>query len=322
MTNKEFYSQVQKDIVNYLPESLKDVTAELITVTKHNDTKQTGLKLIQENEKSSPLLYLEPYFERFEQGNSMESIMKDLAEAYQHTRETTIPMPEMDYDKIKERLAVQLVSIDHNKERLKDLLYKPLGNGFAFTYSIIQNVISGTDARLYITREMAANHHYDLKALSNDALTATAKRSPAIFADMESIMEEMTGQRERDSLPELTDELTFAESGEPMFVLSNPERVHGATCLYYPDAQEQIAKALGDSFYVLPSSVHEQIIVPEGKALSPEDLTQMVREVNDSQLSPDELLSYDVLHYDKDTKDLTIAGAKEKNLGTKDMEVR
>ncbi|MCP1110898.1 DUF5688 family protein [Ohessyouella blattaphilus] len=322
MTNQEFYSQVKENILSHLPDNLKNVNAELVTVTKHNDTKQVGLKLIQEGEKASPLLYLEPYFERYENGESMESLMNDISEAYQHTRETTISTPEMDYDKIKDRLAVQLVSIDHNKERLKDLLYKPLGNGFAFTYSIIQNVISGNDARLYITRAMATNHHYDLQSLSVDALEATAKRSPAVFADMESIMEEMTGEREKDSLPELSDDLSFGDNTEPMFVLSNPERVHGATCLYYPEAQEQIARAIGDSFYVLPSSVHEQIIVPEGKALSPEDLKQMVKEVNDSQLSPDELLSYDVLHYDKNSKELTIAGAKEKSLGTKDMEVR
>ncbi|MGF7002559.1 hypothetical protein M2149_000948 [Lachnospiraceae bacterium PFB1-21] len=321
MTNKEFYSQVKENILNYLPEDFSKVTPELTTVTKHNDTKQCGLKLIKDGEPSSPLLYLEPYFEQYERGDSMETVMKELASSYMQTRETTVPTPELDYEKIKDRLAVQLVSIEHNKERLKDLLYKPLGNGFAFTYSIIQNVISGTDARLYITRSMATNHHYDLKALSADALEASAKRAPAIFADMESILEEMTGQAEKDSLPVLSDELSFNTS-EPMFVLSNSERVHGATCLYYPQAQEQIAKALDDSFYVLPSSVHEQIIVPEKQALKVEELTQMVKEVNETQLAPDELLSYDVLHYDKDAKELTLAGAKEKDLGQKDMEVR
>ena len=82
-----------------------------------------------------------------------------------------------------------------------------------------------------------------------------------------------------------------------MYVLSNFSRLYGAGVILYDGVLENCAKVLGGSFYILPSSVHEVIIVPDEGQMTKENLEAMVREVNATQVEEQELLSDYVYYY-------------------------
>ena len=90
-----------------------------------------------------------------------------------------------------------------------------------------------------------------------------------------------------------------------LFVLTNPMRHFGASCLLYPGILEQIACQLGENFYLLPSSIHETMIVPEGQSPSLETLQEMVKEINETQMDVEEVLSDYVYYYNFQAKALT-----------------
>ena len=75
---------------------------------------------------------------------------------------------------------------------------------------------------------------------------------------------------------------------------------------------------IGGNFYVIPSSVHECLLVPENSRVSPEELCDMVSEVNRTVVSEDEVLSDSVYHCDAKTLELTMCN-DSKNL-SKDKE--
>lgn len=52
------------------------------------------------------------------------------------------------------------------------------------------------------------------------------------------------------------------ESGTGMYVLTNRMRSYGAACIAYPYIPGMIGETLGSDYYILPSSVHEVMIVP------------------------------------------------------------
>ena len=73
--------------------------------------------------------------------------------------------------------------------------------------------------------------------------------------------------------------------------------INGAAAILNDTARQEIAEKLGD-FYVLPSSIHEVMIVPKSTGRSLEELELMVRSVNSSEVEPDEVLSDHVYEYD------------------------
>ena len=96
---------------------------------------------------------------------------------------------------------------------------------------------------------------------------------------------------------------------EGMYVLTNEEKYLGAVCVCYPGVLERIADTFGRSFFVLPSSIHECIIVPETGEDFEGDLQEIVREVNRLYVSEEEYLSDNVYYYDRKEKVLWLGNS-------------
>lgn len=84
----------------------------------------------------------------------------------------------------------------------------------------------------------------------------------------------------------------------PMRVLTNSKRVHGAACILYPGVLDEVAQETGGSFFILPSSVHEVIILPDAGNGDGERLKEIIRMVNTTQVAPEEVLSDTLYRYD------------------------
>ncbi len=52
------------------------------------------------------------------------------------------------------------------------------------------------------------------------------------------------------------------------------------------------------NYYILPSSIHETIVVPDDGNTKRQDLEAMVKAVNQNQVAPEERLTNSVYHYD------------------------
>ena len=131
--------------------------------------------------------------------------------------------------------------------------------------------------------------HEQLKA---DALENAPEIRPAVIQGMSEVMREMMGPEafEMFGLPE--------EQEEMMYVATVPDKNSGAGVLAYQDFMDQAAEKLGGDFYILPSSIHEILLVPDNGDKAADDLRDMVREVNATQVSPEEKLTDNVYHYD------------------------
>lgn len=84
---------------------------------------------------------------------------------------------------------------------------------------------------------------------------------------------------------------------DTMYVLTNNTKVNGAAAILNDDIRQEIAEKVGD-FYMLPSSIHETLIIPKDAGMEFKELEQMVQEVNQTQVAPGERLSDHVYEYD------------------------
>lgn len=135
--------------------------------------------------------------------------------------------------------------------------------------------------------------------LNQEELDITARRNTEYqgfqTASMESIIAEVTGEPEDEIKTDCF-----------MWVLTNRKKLNGAAVMLYPEMFKKLADWTRSDLYVLPSSIHEVIAIPDGGA-DPKILKSMVGAVNSSEVSKDEFLSENVYKYIRSENRLIIA---------------
>lgn len=192
---------------------------------------------------------------------------------------------EFTYDMLKkECLAIQMIPVAGNEERLASMPHTRFFD-IAATYHF---VISMGDAMfdLSITNELLEAFGVSAKQLQEDAVENAPKRFPMQIHSVAEAIEAMPEEIEA--------------SGKEMHFVTTSIFYKGAGCLFYPDFANEVVRRVGGSFYILPSSIHELIIVKAMENASSDDLKSIVEECNadPNVIDPDEYLSDSVYYYD------------------------
>ncbi len=105
------------------------------------------------------------------------------------------------------------------------------------------------------------------------------------------------------SIKELVEDVTgITVQGEddlPMYVLTNKEKRFGATAMLYSERMKELAERFGCDPLILPSSVHEVLLLPDDHCQEYTFYRQMVSEVNRTQVEAEEVLSYNLYRYSR-----------------------
>ena len=121
---------------------------------------------------------------------------------------------------------------------------------------------------------------------------------PALVS-MDDIMSEMISGYHPDNLLEQS-KCIEENARVPMYVLSNERKSYGAASMICPGVMEKVDQLFPEGFYILPSSIHETLIIPKDGAMTPKELGEMVREVNRTEVLREEVLSDRVYEYDRE----------------------
>ena len=192
-----------------------------------------------------------------------------------------------DFDAIKEKIVYKVIHEKQNETLLKELPFVPYLD-FAIVFYILFEVDEKGTATIPVTNELVRLWETSLTEIHQIAKQNTPQLLPAVFKPMRIVIEELLGNP--------CDNIVRAD--DIMFVLTNSLRNLGAACILYDDILFHICNFLKDSFYILPSSIHEVIIIPETHAPDKDTLNDMVLEVNETQVGPEDVLSNHVYYYD------------------------
>lgn len=300
MLTQEFIEYVKAHIKEYLPPEYETAEISVHEVVKSNDRTLTGLTVLRSGENISPAVYLEPFAEQVAQGRPIEDALREIAEiqTIHHAHAPVEVSAFMDYEAIRPMLSMKLCDQAMNRDYLKDKPWTPCGD-LAVFYRILVDRNEDGIATAVITDNLMQTWGITKEQLHRDAVQAENARNPVQFYSMEELMAEMMGLAEPDNLFNQTAPLPLDFT--PMYVLTNPDRVDGAAVIARDGVPEKIAELLGSNYYVLPSSIHEVLIVPDHGNMQAKELAATVKEINETQVSPAERLSDKVQYYDRET---------------------
>lgn len=266
-------------------------------IPKNNGVFRECMALRRQKENAAPAVYVKPYFERFKKGVTLEELAGQMIKEYRDSRVEFSPefiIPK-DFETAASCICYRLVNYEKNKEMLKTMPHRQILD-LALIYYCRMEDSCGRPAAVLIHD----SHRLMWNAKEEELFARARDNTCRILPPYMGGMMQVICDTEWDNLFDSRTDGRWRE--ENMYVLTNKEKCYGAVCFLYPQALEKISSIFESSFYILPSSIHESIIVPDSGQFFPEDLQLIVQDVNGHYVSEEEILSDHVYYYDKDRK--------------------
>ena len=284
MNFNEFVNEVKDNIKLFLPKDYEN--AEVSTMECHKlNRAYTGLMVRKEGEMLTPTINLNQLYEAYkaQPGVTMETVCRKIADMVSVAPIQVDLKSILNYEDVKDKLFIRVSSAEANKEVLENAPYQ-LREDLAITYHVAVGKDQDGLSSMFIKNDLLEQYGITAEQLHEDAM----KKKNIL----------MLTPDEREMLQE-----TLQESSEmpTFFVVTNTDRIDGAGVIFYPEFMDNMGELLGNDFFILPSSIHQMLILPDDGQVDAEMLRDMVKEVNATQVAPAERLTNDVYHFD--TKD-------------------
>lgn len=294
----------QKQFTEYIIENLEIVmdrkySIKVESILKNNGVVLTGINIRETDSNLAAVVYAEPLYQAYKNGSSITQIVHRIKAQVEHGMVERSFKTEIfkDWEQVKERVVLQLVNYDKNEELLKSIPHKRY-----FDLAVIFRYYIGLKDEKMVT-SILQNHNFEEWGITVDelfdaALENSVRLLPAakgrldhMVLDSESI--EMVYELENRMLPHI-------------YVLSNTYGITGAAVLLYPEELEKMSELLQSDLIILPSSVHEVLVVEDDGHIELSVYLNMVRSVNQEDVPEEDILSDNIYVYRRGTKILEL----------------
>ena len=307
MDFEEFREKLMEDLRTDLYERTGVLhSVEANSVSKLQNAGYEGIVVRAEDSNVGVNIDAQSLFSEFENGKAYEEVLdgtlRMINDGLEHQPQFNID-DFSDYDVMKEKLAIQVVSTERNVEMLEKIPHKEVEDMSLVCRFIVGDTDFGMGSIL-VNNDMLQNYGITTEQLFADAAKYAPELRPSEIMSIADVLAQMMGI----DVSELNDQMGVPGNPDiPMYVASTHDKSNGAGIIAYPGFMEMAAEKIGGDFFVLPSSVHEVILVPDNGTGDFHELEAMVQEVNATQVDPRDQLSDKVYHYDSKDKVFELA---------------
>lgn len=281
MTKTKFYESVAESVSEVLG---SEVIVEIQEVTKVN-LSLDGLTIRKRNESIAPTIYLNQYFNQFNDGRTMDDIVKDIIRVYENNQPENImdvfkTEDFYDFDKMKEKIVLKVINTERNLDLLEQVPHLDM-EGLGLSVVFYVSIMTGEQSAGILIK----NEHLRLweKKVSDLISLAEINTNRMHAFTIKSINEVLSGM--------FGFEEDLITDGPAFYVLTDENMTFGASQLYLKDKIREFAKQQDCDVYILPSSIHELLLLrADFPNLEPSYLKEMVYQVNSTQVSEEEFL--------------------------------
>lgn len=318
---KDFCTSIQ----NLLMEELdNDYQVEINHVIKNNSIQLEGIVILRGDETIAPHIYLNDYYYSYINGLTLYEIVKNIMSEYKNSRidqDTEHMIESFEFEIVKGKIIYRLVNFNKNKELLKELPHIKFLD-LAITFHCLVKDNENGIGTIRITNSHVEKWDITLEKLILCAKENTPILFPATIQSMDDVLinliqEEYRMEEAIHNFNESYDLYNELKSNydmkldmdssykqkqherKLMLILSNNRGINGASCMLYPELMQEIADELESDLYILPSSIHELILIKSNNHMSKSDLKKMVKEINLTQVPVEDVLSDSIYYYSR-----------------------
>ena len=285
MNIKEFADRMKAVISDTLKKEV-----QIVNPLKLNNVRHYGLVIMEPDSNTSSTIYLEPFFERFLDTDNWAGIVKDILAFYFNNRpgDSFDVKWFCDFNQIRKNLVYRLVNYEANQELLSMVPHTRFLDLAKIYYADCQIGETSGSILIYHT------HVKEWKITEDELMAAAEENTPRLYpAKLQPLSSALKTENDTGTVP--------------MFVLSNTGNQNGAAAVCYKDVLESFSQKTEDDLVILPSSVHETILLPLQKSNNMDSLREMVCDINRTVLDRSEFLSDNVYIYGRLNRNILIA---------------
>lgn len=307
-----------------------DYQIALRSIPKNNGVVLDGISICKKTEAIAPTIYLNDFYQELLDGKPLSRICDRLHQLYL----TNPELPYLDsrvlsaYQEIKGHIVYKLINTRSNSLLLKRLPHVSFHDMSMVCYLLIEQRENG-----YIT---ALIHKEHLKAwgirekeLFRTAMENTPSLLPPVIRPMSEVLkrlaQETLGEDYQEDVLNALLEAAEARRMEQnpifplLYVLTNPAGINGATCMAYPQVIKDFADRIGQDLLILPSSIHEVLLTADDSNYNYEDMSLLVKDINETEVPPEDRLSNQVYRYSRKEDQITLVSHGPALTGTKSL---
>lgn len=300
----KFVQQAREALQSQFP----DMQFDIRSVEKLQGESYTGITMTPAGSNIGATLNMNRSFEAMENGSPFAAVMNNIfiaAEQAIQQMPSYDPHTLADYDQMRGKLVMQVIPTAENQEMLVGIPHRDIEDMSVVYRFQLESTEQGS-ASILVTNQMLNIFGITTEQLMQDAAEVAPEQHPATIRTMAEVLNEMMGM---EIVPP-------DEAG--MWVASIADGVNGAGVIAYPDFMDQAAEKLGGDFFLLPSSVHEVLLIPDHGQMTAQELSEMVASVNASDVQPSDRLSDVAYHYDADARIFETAYSFEARMNERD----
>lgn len=293
------YNEFLEEIVRLIRQRVDtDTQVSVNRVLKNNQDRAYSLAILRQDENISPAICMNSYYGQYLRGVRMETIADQVMSCYYGSRrggKFDISYY-TDFERVKGEIFCKLVSYEKNQYLLNLVPHRRFLDLAVVYYYKLEDPLIGKASILI------QNAHLELWNVEEDTLQHLADVNtqhllPYEFLGIDEMMTRITGHEMIQDYPEVV----------KLYVLTNAEQYYGAVNMIFGSVLEEIYQRLGNNFYILPSSIHECMVLAAEGSWTPEELRIMVREINRECVDESEILGESVYLYDGEKKKVEMA---------------
>lgn len=295
-----------KEFVEYIKMNAGYIAGEGGNITinhviKNNGCEMDGLVIMEKGKYIAPTIYLDSFYELYTNGENIKNIIRQIEVIYeQNKNNVTFDVNILKhFDTIKDKIVYKVVNYRSNEKLLEQVPHKRILDLAVVFYCLLDNEY-GRSATALIYNNNLKNWNVTI----DDVYKAALKNTPDLLHSKISSMAALFEKCGVNVDGEEVDLKDYVPSD--MYVLTNESKLNGAACILYENVLYDFAQKLGADLYILPSSVHEVILLPKLSMFEKDELVNMVKEVNTEGVAADEVLSDHVYEYNRTERLITM----------------
>ena len=295
-----------KEFVEYIKMNAGYIAGEGGNITinhviKNNGCEMDGLVIMEKGKDIAPTIYLDSFYELYTNGENIKNIIRQIEVIYeQNKNNVTFDVNILKhFDTIKDKIVYKVVNYRSNEKLLEQVPHKRILDLAVVFYCLLDNEY-GRSATALIYNNNLKNWNVTI----DDVYKAALKNTPDLLHSKISSMAALFEKCGVNVDGEEVDLKDYVPSD--MYVLTNESKLNGAACILYENVLYDFAQKLGADLYILPSSVHEVILLPKLSMFEKDELVIMVKEVNTEGVAADEVLSDHVYEYNRTERLITM----------------
>lgn len=271
------------------------------TYTKNNQTEIEAMTFKEKEPQAktiiSPAIHLQDLYELYKKngdGETFTQCLHQIQTLYLNQEPKSVEGIDDDWEEIRRNINLTLMHEEWNQKWLeeKQVPYSRFLD-FAITLRRTVEVSPRGIGTIAVTKELMECWDVTEEALW-EAAWNNLYQEKFLIDDLDKIVKSEV--REEDFN---IDTLDF-EKIPPMYIISNQEREYGARAILRMDILHKISRKLDCNLYILPSSTHEIILVPDDAGIDVERMRESVRSINESMVPKHERLSDEVYYFGRD----------------------